>query len=78
MLLETFVAMYSSTSSGTSRRSDYEPFAKDRDAGLEVGRLHVGDETPLEASAHAVFETGEGGEVSLVIDLLVVVVQVNV
>ena len=43
---------------------DLEPLAlrllaEDRDAGLEVGRLHVGDEAPLEPAAHAVFEAGE-------------------
>src|SRR6478672_82425 len=30
--------------------------AKDRDAGLEVGRLHVGQQARLEAGAHAVLE----------------------
>ena len=52
-------------------------FAKDRDAGLEVGRLHVGDETPLEAAAHAVFEPGEvtRRHIARDHDLLVVVVQ---
>src|SRR5690606_5934293 len=51
--------------------------AEDRDARLEVGRLHVGDETPLEARAHAILEAREqaGRHVARDHDLLVVVVQ---
>src|SRR5690606_39571974 len=33
--------------------------AQDGDAGLQVGSLHIGDQTPLEAAAHAVFEAGQ-------------------
>ena len=51
--------------------------AQDRDAGLEVGRLHVGDQAPLEARPHPVFEAGEvlRRDVAGDDDLLVVVVQ---
>ena len=51
--------------------------AEDRDAGLEVGRLHVGDQAPLEPAAHAVLEAGEvlRRHVARDHDLLVVVVQ---
>src|SRR5919202_47060 len=31
---------------------------QDRDSGLEIGRLDVGDESPLEARAHALLEAG--------------------
>ena len=33
--------------------------AEDREPGLELGRLHVGDEAPLEPAAQAVFERGD-------------------
>lgn len=51
--------------------------AQDRDTGLEVGRLDVGDQSPLEAAAHAIFETGQvlRCHVARDHDLLVVVVQ---
>ncbi|MBG9885101.1 hypothetical protein ABE10_00575, partial [Bacillus toyonensis] len=51
--------------------------AEDGDAGLEVGRLDVGDEAPLEAAAHPVLEPGEvlGRDVAGDHDLLVVIVQ---
>ena len=32
---------------------------QDRDAGLQVRRLHVGEQTPLEAAVHALLEAGE-------------------
>src|SRR5690606_11974660 len=34
--------------------------AQDRDPGLEVRRLDVGDQAPLEATAHPVLEAVEG------------------
>ena len=51
--------------------------AKDRDAGLEFGRLHVGDEPPLEPGAQAILEGRQllGRPVRGDDDLLVGVVQ---
>ena len=34
--------------------------AQDGEAGLELGRLDVGDEAPLEAGAQAVLQAGDG------------------
>ena len=51
--------------------------AQDRDPGLEVGRLHVGDQAPLEPAAHPLLEAAEllGRQVRGDDDLLVGVVQ---
>ena len=51
--------------------------AQDRDAGLEVGRLDVGEQAPLEPGAHALLEAGQllGRQVGGDDDLLVGVVQ---
>ena len=51
--------------------------AQDRDAGLEVGRLDVGDQAPLEAGPHPVLEAVQllGRQVGRDHDLLVRVVQ---
>jgi hypothetical protein len=75
MLDDTTVAMYSSTSSGMCLALCL--LAEDGDAGLEVGRLDVGDEAPLEATAHPVLEACQvlGCDVARDDDLLVVIVQ---
>ena len=51
--------------------------AQDRDTGLEVGRLHVGEQAPLEPAAHPLLEPAEqlGRQVAGDDDLLVGVVQ---
>ena len=56
MLVEILLAMYSSTSGGAEQPFLGGLLAQDRDAGLEVGRLDVGDQAPLEPGAHAVLE----------------------
>ena len=77
MLLEIFEAMYSRTSGGATRRSWIALLAEDGDAGLEVGRLDVGDQAPLEPRAHAILEVRQllGRQVGGDDDLLVGVVE---
>ena len=65
------------TSSGAERPSLRCLLAQDRDAGLQLRRLDVGEQAPLEARTHAVLEAGQllGRQVGGDHDLLVVVVQ---
>ncbi len=52
-------------------------FLQDRDLGFEIGRLNIGDQSPLEAAAQPVFNFGQlfGGTVAGDDDLLHGVVQ---
>ena len=77
MLLDTFDRHVLEDLVGHLEPLGLRLLAEDRDARLEVGRLHVGDEAPLEAAAHAVLEAGEvlRRHVARDHDLLVVVVQ---
>ena len=56
MLLVMLVAMNSSVSAGHRDAIALGLVAQDREAGLEVGRLDVGDQAPLEPAAEAFFE----------------------
>ena len=60
MLLVMWVAMNSSTSSGGGDRLALGLLAEDGQAGLEVGRLDVGDQAHLEPAAQPVLEGGDG------------------
>ena len=59
MFVAILQAMYSRTSSGAPQPLLRGLLAQDGDAGLEVGRLDVGDEAPLEPGAHPVLERGQ-------------------
>ena len=48
--------MYIATSSGSGTASASAFFLQNRDLGLEIGRLDVGDQAPLEARAQTLFE----------------------
>ena len=60
MLLVMLVAMNSSTSSGIAMWLALGLLAEDGEAGLEVGRLDVGDQAHLEAAAEPVLEGRDG------------------
>ena len=65
MLSVTWVAMNSSTSSGMRDRLALGLLAQDGEPGLELGRLDVGDEAPLEPAAQPVLEGGDGAGVAV-------------
>jgi hypothetical protein len=56
MFVRTLLAMKRATFSGISTRSASDFLREDRDLRLDVGRLDVGDEAPLEAAEEALFE----------------------
>ena len=60
MFVEILVAMNSSASGGHLDLVALGLVAQDRQAGLEVGRLDVGDEAPLEPAAQALLERRDG------------------
>jgi hypothetical protein len=59
MLELILLAMYSSTSSGRRHPLEGRLLAEDRDPGLEVGRLDVADEAPLEPGPQPLLEPGQ-------------------
>ena len=60
MLSVMLVAMNSRTSGGIERGLALGLLAEDGEAGLEVGRLDVGDQAHLEPAAEPVLEGGDG------------------
>ena len=77
MFVRTLLAMKSATFSGISTRLGLGLLAQDRDLGLDVGRLDVGDQAPFEAGVQAFLDGGDlaRGAVGADDDLLLRVVE---
>ena len=58
-LVRTLEAMKSATSVGQHDVLALRLLLQDGDLGFEIGRLNVGDQSPLEAAAQAVFDLGQ-------------------